>query len=175
MDPQRRLQAIGEARIAIDEPVPAEPPRVALASPARSRAVVPWIAAAALAIALIGTLLWRPSSQSVTNGPIRLSLDVGEQPPLTPAGDFSTILSPDGSRVAVAGKFDGKLQLATRKLDEVRFVPLAGTGGRGRSFLLAGRKLDRLLRGWQAQESSGGRRRGDDALRRARRPWWNVG
>src|SRR5262249_53190009 len=61
-DPQQRLQAIGEARIAIDRPASMETPAAAAAAaPARSGA--PWwslVVLGAVAV-LLGGLLWRAS------------------------------------------------------------------------------------------------------------------
>ncbi len=122
-DPQRRLQAIGEARIALDE-APGEEPA---AGPTTRSSRIPWLAAGALAIALavVGGLYWkatRPPDRPL----VRLSVDLGPQ---AEAGLRTTaVLSPDGNRLVFPVRPSGGLvQLATRRLDQPVPTLLVGT------------------------------------------------
>jgi len=109
-DPLRRLQAIGEARILLQEyladpsafePV-AEPAAetVIVAPPAPAKRLLPWAVAAVLALALIGAFwaLWpeTPAAQQ----PARLSLELPSDAVLFRGYGSSVEQSPDGLRVA---------------------------------------------------------------------------
>jgi serine/threonine protein kinase len=89
-DRRQRLQAIGEARIALENPVVEEPGPVAATSPSRL-GVVTTIATVALAIvaAVLGWIAWR-ATRPVERPLVRLNLDL-------PSTTFA--LSPDGTRV----------------------------------------------------------------------------
>jgi Tol biopolymer transport system component/predicted Ser/Thr protein kinase len=127
-DRKQRLQAIGEARIVLEDPV-AEP---AVALPIRQRApwfaIAPWIAAALFA-AVAGVALWAPwrtppEAQMVTTTIL---------PPEGAAFDFSNsrnppAISPDGRRLVFGARSaDGRLQLWVRSLNSRTAQPLAGT------------------------------------------------
>ena len=130
-DVKMRLQAIGEARIAIvntgkdAEPAAPLPPRFAAAG---------WMAAAALAIvaALAGWGWWhspRPAEKSL----MRVSVDLGSgiALPSPESNPVSTVaLSPDGTRlVFVASTAGGAPRLFMRRLDQSKSVELTGTNG----------------------------------------------
>ena len=90
-DRRQRLQAIGEARIALEAP---EEEKTGLSAPLRSRfREVGWFAAGVLAVAIAGWALWpaRPAAEKVM-----FSV------PLPEKGDFGNSLevSPDGRKVA---------------------------------------------------------------------------
>src|SRR5260370_41202008 len=75
-NPRKRLQAIGDARLLLDE-IPAAPTQMPV--PSRLRfSIVPWAVAAALAIGLIGVswVAWR-ATRPVAHPPMYLSLDLG--------------------------------------------------------------------------------------------------
>lgn len=136
-DPKERLQAIGEARIAIDvanSGIPEEMvsrTRAVTKPQPQWRRVLPWVItaiAAALVIAL-GALYWR-ASRPRPNQVMRASLLLPE--PL--AGVFSAnpgspiALSPDGSRLVFVGSPAGKpSQLYMRQLDQQTSTPIPGT------------------------------------------------
>ena len=126
-DPRQRLQAIGEARIAIDAPEQEVRPL-----PAAAR-LWPW-AAAVLAVTLAGTAAmgwWRASRAAPPNPLMRLNVEMGPDIKLerTESGSFLA-LSPDGTLLAVIVRgADGKIRLATRRLDQRQFTPLTGTEG----------------------------------------------
>ena len=141
-DPRRRIQAIGDARIAIEdalagreEPVAAE--RVAATVPPRRLA--PWIVAAlggwAVAIAAL-LALWRLAPQPTT--PVRLSVELGADASLVLVTGSGTaaILSPDGKLLAFAAqKAAGQRpQLYVRRLEQLAASPLSGTEGARNPF-----------------------------------------
>ncbi len=123
-DPKLRLQAIGDARLALDEP---EETHVAVAptAPAR-RAALPWAIAAVCALAAIGLGVsatgGRRSGQFALAPLLRFEAEapVREAPVLA--------LSPDGSRIlSSVPAANGATQLALRSLDQSNFTPLPGT------------------------------------------------
>jgi serine/threonine protein kinase len=118
---KRRLQAIGEARIAIEEYLAdpeAEPPPV-------RRSVLPWIVAAAFAsVALISSLIYfrRVPAESPL---LKYSIQ-----PIEHLAYAHIALSPNGQLLA----FDtidssNKLRLWLRRLDSLTAQPLAGADG----------------------------------------------
>jgi len=118
-----RLRDIGEARFILQQP--AESPK----ENPRKRPLLPWLAAAGLALlSLVLTgLLWR-SPKTPPAGLIQLTLDLSPEP--VPPGilGYALALSPDGARVAyVARDADGRQRLFTRRLSESQSAPLADT------------------------------------------------
>jgi serine/threonine protein kinase len=127
-DPKTRLQAIGEARIAIDSADP-EPSGTELSV---SKKYLPWTAAALLAMssAVLAIGLWR-AARPVARDAIRLNVDLGATAvlPINRVGGLLAI-SPDGTRIAVIVRgSDENQRLAVRRLDQRQVMPLAGTEG----------------------------------------------
>jgi len=134
-DPRQRLQAIGEARIAVEEVLSGAPEPLSAATPAAlpvplsaRRAMLPWGVAAvlALAVAAFAVAYFRQPTQSLPV--VRLTL----VPPGD--GDFFSLgsavaVSPDGSHVAFVFGSREKRQLYLRALDQAESSPLAGTEG----------------------------------------------
>ncbi len=135
-DPKQRLQAIGEARIAIEEVFsgtsqPESGPMAAAPASARLwRRVLPWavaacfaIALAALAIAYIRTSSSQPQSiQSLISPPPKSSFAFSPSPFGVP------LLSPDGTRLVFPAQgTDGKESLWVRPLDSLDAQQLQGT------------------------------------------------
>lgn len=124
-DPRQRLQAIGDARIALDE-AGAEPPASGSGPPARkSRPLWPWITACiVLAIAVAAALVLRPAASAAR--PLRFGIDA-------PAGGnftYGLALSPDGTRLVFAATdASGAASLWLRPLDSLTATPLDGTAG----------------------------------------------
>jgi serine/threonine-protein kinase len=118
-DPGRRWQAIGDVRIALEEGPPAAPPSRA--------AALPWLAAGALAVALViaGAGWWR-AARPPDRPLMRLSVDLG---PDALVGFNTTIaISPDGTRLVYPARGrDGRQQLATRLLSDSKVTLLPGT------------------------------------------------
>jgi serine/threonine-protein kinase len=123
-DRKQRLQAIGEARIAIDSSDEEATPRSE-----RSR-LWPWLVLGALSVALAVTAVgwWRAARPSPPRAPIRLSVELGPDIALVKESQGVLAISPDGARVVFAVRgADGVPRLATRALDQSRVTPLAST------------------------------------------------
>ena len=135
-DPKLRLQAIGEARIAIEEhlanPAAVEATAVetvALPAPAWQR-LLPW-AVAGLAIGAAGLTAWAPWRPApVPPLATRLSVEVGAPVSLAVGGESAAILSPDGTRFAFsANDANQKRQIYVRAHDQLEAAALSGTDG----------------------------------------------
>ena len=134
-DPKRRLQAIGEARIQIDDLISGVPEELAAPAlaPVQSNAsrVVPWalaVVGAGLAVATL--LLWAPWRQPPPASPIRMSLELGAGTALaTVSQGAAAVLSPDGTMLAFVGQTTpaSPRQLFVRRLSEMHATSLAGT------------------------------------------------
>jgi len=123
-DPQERWHCVGDAGVAL-----AAVRLGAARSIERPRAWTPWICAAALlAVAAIASGGWWSATRPLEHPLTRLSVDLG---PEAVAGISNTVaVSPDGRRLVFAARGpDGKLQLATRLLDQGRMTLLPGTEG----------------------------------------------
>jgi predicted Ser/Thr protein kinase len=117
-NPKERLRDIGEARIAIRDFL-ANP--AAEATPTRSRRL-PWIVAAALLVALAGTVAWtlRPSAPLPVT---RFRYVLGEGQQFTYASRSILAISPDGSVMA----YIANRQIYLRKMSESEGRPIPGT------------------------------------------------
>jgi serine/threonine-protein kinase len=176
-DVKRRLQAIGEARLVLEEltqvsasgrlvalDLQAAPPPAAL-RPGRPRA--PLVAGAALGGLLLGGLLVGLLRPAPATAPLTwLALDLAPAEQLAdPRPRFSAFaLSPDGRKIAFAGTHAGKAALYVRALDRPAATVL-GNGGRGQPVLLTRRPMDRLRPRRRAQEGLGRRGPGHDDRR----------
>ena len=135
--PKQRLQAIGDARIVLEE-YRADPTAVEAAAheavteilPApRWAKVLPWALAAALA-AVLAIALWF----DVSNVPRIIKATIpppdGTEFSLAPARPGPVAVSPDGRKVAFSARDeDGNISLFLRNLDADRAVQLSGTEG----------------------------------------------
>jgi len=91
-DPRRRLQAIGDARIEIEDTLTGAPEEIAApvagATAPLARRAVPWVLAGALAAGLAVVLAlwapWRPAPEPAK--PVRLSVELGADASLATAG-----------------------------------------------------------------------------------------
>jgi serine/threonine protein kinase/Tol biopolymer transport system component len=146
-DPKQRLQAIGDARIAIDEVISGsslpgsgisgieDRPReiVAPLQPVTSPwlRLLPWLVAAAFGIGLIATLIaMRQSPQSSTQRVVALALPLPPDQILDLANGPAVVISPDASRIAFVtlepGAGEGRLFV--RDMDKDTAVQLEGAG-----------------------------------------------
>jgi serine/threonine-protein kinase len=127
-DPRLRWRSIGDVFALLEEGAPAASSAVAH----RSRF---WWAAIAViaAVAAAGwLLLWR-ATRPVEHPLMRLSVDLG--PEAVPDLDLTAVISPDGRRLVFPARGpDGKLQLATRVLDQSQPTMLPGTEGGHQPF-----------------------------------------
>jgi serine/threonine-protein kinase len=137
--PRQRLQAIGDARLVIEETLaeihrPARPlsvdtppptPATEPAPGSRTRpwfAIVPWILAGALGLALAGALLRRPAV--TPEDPLVMEIVVGTDDLYNEVGS-GFALSPDGKRLAFVEARGSERRLFVRALNELEPLPLA--------------------------------------------------
>jgi eukaryotic-like serine/threonine-protein kinase len=126
-NPSRRLHAIADARLDLDEaPEATTPPAAAASSPRSSRSLM--LAAAVVALVLVvaagGLLLMRRDGQVPSQTPTRLSIAAPGQ--VSP--QLSVAVSPDGRRLAyVSTDATGGSRLWVRDLDALAPHALAGT------------------------------------------------
>ncbi|MBI3471362.1 MAG: serine/threonine-protein kinase, partial [Candidatus Solibacter usitatus] len=140
-DRKQRLQAIGDARIAIEEALAGAPPgapqgeEVPAPPTASRRSILPWAAAAGV-LAIVAAMGWWTAwriTRPVDRPLLRLSVDLG--PDAVAADRITAAISPDGTRlVFLARGSDGKTQLATRLLDQPQATLLAGTADAAAPF-----------------------------------------
>jgi Tol biopolymer transport system component len=138
-DPRRRLSAIGDARLELDEAVlPVDrdavlaPESVAPPAVPAWRRALPWAVAAVLAIALIAAAaIWAPWRSAPLRAPVRMSAELGADGYLPTRFGSAVALSADGTLLAfVAQKSSGApSQLYVRRLDQLRATLLSGTEG----------------------------------------------
>jgi serine/threonine-protein kinase len=132
-DRKQRLQAIGEARIAIEESLSGAPPKIAESVQAK-RSTLPWVVAGVLAAALavVGSGWWR-ASRPIEQPLVRLNVDLGPEISLASprrVSDGSVIISPDGTRLVYLASVAGSQpKLLIRKLDQPKATELPGTEG----------------------------------------------
>jgi serine/threonine protein kinase/Tol biopolymer transport system component len=135
-DPKQRLQAIGDARIVIEEAIAGASEKATELNEAAKpqtvwRRALPWAVAsiaAAFAIAF-SALYWRasqPQPQQVMQASLLLSEPLAGVFSANPGSPIA--LSPDGSRLVFVGSPAGKpQQLYLRQLDQQIAAPIPGT------------------------------------------------
>ncbi len=133
-DPKRRLQAIGEARIAIEE-YATDPNADSVvistiaARPADWRRLLPWTLAGLFLLAA-ALALWSPWRTEKIEQPMRLTVELGADATVATVFGSAVILSPDGTRLAFIGIADDqKRRVYLRPLDQLEATPLSGTEG----------------------------------------------
>ena len=131
-DVKRRMQWIGDTRIAIEDYLAnpnggAEAPRRAEGRPTS----LPWgIAAVTTLAALAAGLGWFIATRPAPLRPlVQMNMELDPDAPIPPAISGNPLaISPDGSRIVVVLRgADGKSLLYTRLLQQSKLVPLAGT------------------------------------------------
>jgi len=146
-DPKLRLRDIGEARIALAQPLAAgvEPvPRDRVGKPQPPPATADWKRSAPWAVVAIvlglagvwGPRLW--SSKPAASEPLPLTAFGVELPPghVLAAGEAPVLdLSRDGRLLVFEADGPSGRQLFRRRLDRVGVEPVAGTGGAVQPFL----------------------------------------
>jgi serine/threonine-protein kinase len=132
----QRLQAIGEARIAIERYL--EDPTgndvaedTAGASPVRR--FLPWAVAGVAVIALISSLAVFGSRGGATNQSMRLEVALTEDNLFVPLG-ATAVLSPDGMRIVYVTETDSGQTLSVRSLDQLEGTPLLSGNGPTRPY-----------------------------------------
>ena len=89
---------------------------------------------------------WRGAARPAVQPLVRLTVDL--EPEMTPAGTGTVLaLSPDGMRLALAVRCeDGKIRLATRRLEQAHLHAVTGDRRREFAFLFSGWPMDCVLR-----------------------------
>jgi Tol biopolymer transport system component len=132
-DPKRRLQAMGDARVQIEDDLAGTPEEAVAAVLTGTvplwRRVLPWASTGALALALMLVLLspWRNATPA--SAPLRLSAELGADVTLAVISGDAMSLSPDGAVLAFVGQKGaaGRPQLFVRRLTQLQALPLSGT------------------------------------------------
>ena len=121
-DVKKRLRDIGEARIVLESPI-------AEAAAAPRRRPLPWVAAAAFAVAAaIGVWSpWRP--QAVEERPAHFQLNAPRGAQLVLGAGGGSAISPDGRTIAFVAVASGSPMLWVRPIDSVIARELSGTEG----------------------------------------------
>jgi serine/threonine-protein kinase len=129
-DPKRRLRDIGEARIALDSPMmPATPTSTAIAPVRAPRAGILWpISTALVALALVGmSVLWWRATRSLPAVPVRAAILLPREATFDQAIYSIVAISPDGTKIALAGSVAGLHHLYVRHLTEFEPRLIEGT------------------------------------------------
>ncbi|MCG6962359.1 MAG: serine/threonine-protein kinase [Acidobacteria bacterium] len=135
--PRQRLQAIGDARVVLEE-VPAEVPAVqsAAASGRRSRtAWAGWVVALAV-LALAGALLWRARASRTVPSVVQLDAGLPADVRLALQDVPLLALSPDGRELAFTAvePRTGQQIIYLRRMNETEANPIRGTEGGSAPF-----------------------------------------
>ncbi|HVL66742.1 MAG TPA: protein kinase [Vicinamibacterales bacterium] len=128
-DPAKRLHAIADAAIELEEIATAPPASRAAPVPPRSRlaTLLPWgIAVAAVALAAFPRIASPPAPVAAL-GAIKVEINGPPDVELFSSIGQSVAISPDGRRVAFVGIHGGVRRVYLRRLDEFEPTPLKGT------------------------------------------------
>ena len=136
---RNRLQAIGDARLVIDECLqgPTEEEQAAAAAvgiqaaPLWKRAL-PWGLFAGTAAAL-AVALYAGSGTAPNDFPVRLNVEVAEKPLYTNLGS-SEVLSPDGRQILTISGDENQRELRLRSLDQLESTSLIAGSGTGSPY-----------------------------------------
>jgi Tol biopolymer transport system component len=136
--PKRRMQAIGDVRVLLEEWL--ENPEIEYSEASaidiagsrqpRWKQLLPWVVVTVLAVGLL-TTVWPRAEQEDPAPIVRFQIVAPES--LTSAGPPT--ISPDGRSIAYnATDENGATQIWLRAMDDLEAHPLAGTDGSGRPF-----------------------------------------
>jgi serine/threonine-protein kinase len=132
----QRLQAIGEARIAIERylenPTANDVAKETATAPPAKR-TLPWAVAGAAAVALIATLAVFGSRGDSTERTMRLEVAVTDDNLHVPLG-AAAILSPDGTRIVYNTETKSGQALSVRSLDQLEGTPLVSGNGSNQPY-----------------------------------------
>jgi len=142
-DPKRRLQAIGDARLEIEDLTSGASSDDAAGTPNPSTPsnrrpwsrALPW-AVAATALATTAVAMWSSwrADKPMDRPLVRLDVDLGADVSLPAPASLgsSVVISPDGTRLAYAS--GSPTRLFIRRLDQLKAVELPGTQGASAPF-----------------------------------------
>ncbi len=139
-DPRKRLSAIGDARLELEE---IEPAAIVATAPANARRrftrvltlagiILATIVATVAFMMQLGagsSKLGAGTSKLEAGTPVRLSIALPDGDEVTDTNLLPLAISPDGTRVAYVGWRDGARRLFLRNLGDMAPVLLAGTDG----------------------------------------------
>jgi serine/threonine-protein kinase len=137
-DPKRRLQAIGDARLVIEDLISGASSDDATGTPNPSNRsnrgpwarALPWVIAAT-ALAAAAVAMWIPwrADKPIDRPLVRLDVDLGADVSLPAPNSLGSAvaISPDGTRLAYAS--GSPTRLFTRRLDQSKPIELPGTQG----------------------------------------------
>jgi serine/threonine-protein kinase len=134
-----RLQAIGDARLVIEECLqgpsdedlaPAAAAR--LETPPLWKKALPWVLLALTAAALVAALFWG-RGRDANEFPVRLSVEVADKPLYTNLGS-SEVLSPDGRQLLTIAGDENQRELRLRALDQLESTSLVSGSGTGSPY-----------------------------------------
>jgi eukaryotic-like serine/threonine-protein kinase len=131
-DRKQRLQAIGEARIVIEEAgeEPSEGKPGATTAHAAKQPKIAWALAALMTVTAAAALwMWLRPKAPEPRGVVQLTAIV---PPIDTTAPFRLVVSRDGSRMAFVG--GPQSQIYVRRMDQLEARPIPGTEG-GVAFL----------------------------------------
>lgn len=133
-DARRRLQAVGEARIALEDAI-ANPRAEAPEGAARSgtaprwRRALPWAVAAVLVVALAAVWLRSPAPAESPLTRLQVILPVEQQLGTTATSLRLVAVSPDGRQVVYPAAEGDRVLLYRRELGSLDAVPIPGSEG----------------------------------------------
>jgi serine/threonine-protein kinase len=130
-DVKKRLQAIGDARLLLDEYLEDPHASDVLALPVVPKAPIwrralPWAVAAVSAIALVASLFILGPRTAVSRAPIRLDTQLSNDPLISDAGS-ALVVSPDGTKLAYSVGDGNRRSLHVRSLEQLEGSSLTGT------------------------------------------------
>jgi len=133
-DPKKRLQAIGDGRLALEEALEGQgeesAPAAAVQSSSPPLRWLPWAVAAILAAALVTSLAFkRPGIVEPASAPIHLKVEMVQNATLGADLGAAVVLSPDGRTLAFVAGQGGNDKLYVRRLDRKESTVLSGTEG----------------------------------------------
>jgi serine/threonine protein kinase len=156
-DPQRRLHAAADVRIAIEDALTGEDvaPSAARRPVTRNGTLVPWFIAGVAGTAAVAIAIWTFTAGRASVVP-KLQLDVTTFPTADPA---SFALSPDGQSIVYVALNAETPQLFLRRLDQTDAYALAATEGASYPFWSPdSRSIAFFAGGWLKRlDMSGGR------------------
>ena len=131
-DVRKRVQAIGDARLLLEEYLEDPDTSDVLAAPVVPkppvwRRALPWAVAALSTVGLVSALAVLWPSASETESIVRLRAEIADDTLFSNLG-ASAVLSPDGARMAYVVGDGNQRQLYVRSMDQLEGVPLSGTG-----------------------------------------------